>query len=735
MKIFKKFFVSLGVIFILFNMVFSGFLVSANTPTPVKPPKDCPPSYVGQTMCFYVPNPDERINNINNNNIEPKEKKVIVPKKNVPKQSSKPLPPQPHPLYLAFYVVSSVFMMSDQGEAIVNAGLQKVEDFDYWLYDKWIEFLPHLKEEAIIIKDGVIIVSREFVEFFNNTTDEFLINHEIDLVNYDIPYDINQYLKEELINIVLKTFARQGAVLTYENDVVDSNRLLVRGNRDRGFNFHIEFALKKDVYKQLILTHEPSVDYEYITVFVNFSSVKGDLLDINNFENRDIYRVDWPTVIYGWGMPVGDPLFFYGPSNDVNNAISDLMTLDYKNFVHDNLNYDDYLVASYDFDDFIGLNKITFSSYLPFNDMTTIPDVVPHLPDIDLNEVDVKIGIVEIDEKKYIEYDVPNPYFNPEKEENIVNNPSHFPNYIPMETNPNDDIEMIPEYIPNIDNPTINDIYPNPNEGIEEDDYPYEPIDNDPDFSPHPDEDEEEKGIGRKFWDWILFPLKFIIAIYNLLVGFFGWLTSSFVNLIRAISNNIIGIFDFLITAFTDFPTFMSNLMSFLGNFLSNMISNLWEVGNYLGDAIFSIRTTLWDLISQITQPLWDIFGLFAGFFNGRLLGELTTLFNNLFLPSSDILTNFATDVKTEFENKFPDVPILTGMFNQFGAGAGGGMCIPLENYTVDIMGVRALVLDWQYVNNFSDYFRPIMAGLIWLFFGAFTYRRIINIIDSGGDK
>lgn len=253
-----------------------------------------------------------------------------------------------------------------------------------------------------------------------------------------------------------------------------------------------------------------------------------------------------------------------------------------------------------------------------------------------------------------------------------IQNPYHNPN---RPTLPNINPEELPYYAP-IHTPDDNDpiwepeFVPTPNPNFDPTTHPNYDPDSNPDPEPDPDPDpeiDESLSIIEKIWEWL------------------------------------------------------KSFFSKLANLLAPIIALLQQILNFLNNLLQSLGNLLSDLLAPIINLLNMINNLFT-----NLINSLQDMLINLFVPAPNFMSNQIEPLKNTFQSKFSDMFLIPSIFDDM-----NDQCTALEDIEINIMGQNATIVKFDYLNNASNWFKPVMAAFIWLLVVIYAYRKIPAILQG----
>lgn len=304
-----------------------------------------------------------------------------------------------------------------------------------------------------------------------------------------------------------------------------------------------------------------------------------------------------------------------------------------------------------------------------------------------------------------------------------------------------DDFDVISDHLPYRDyishddfvyNPDLQhvpEIDPEQDFEFDLDDYPETSPIYAPDGEPFPDEVfdptapiDPGDNVLLSIWEWLLNLLPFIQQIIDILQNILNWLNNLF-PFIQQIIHFLEQIFNWLL-----------NLITELGVLLSSLLQPLIEILNNIFAFLEGLITNIGDLFNILLSPIISLLQNIIDFLNGLisdLIISLQSMLIHLFIPSQNFLNEPLENILTRFNTKFPDVDHIPAFF-----GALRGECRAVNNIEVTLYGQTMTIVDMSYLVSASDWFKPIMSSVIWLYLLAYIYRKIASIIsDRGGSS
>lgn len=336
---------------------------------------------------------------VENPELKGKQKKVKVPKR---------APKSPAPVDLGVAVITSILLNTESGSLIVEQGEQAINDLDMYLYEQ----LPKRDDVASFLHD----LGSGAYNNFNNITQDIadyisdVFGTKIEDILGTLP---NNYDQHPTLYNFLKDAAR------YE--IVSSNPIIF---------YESEIAVN-DIHYVALLT---GVQVEY------WSGVKRYRAFLSrtrtpNYNSIAVYPKSKQYVTSNIYDDLSDAIAQASAYYSVTNVVP-------ASVFYDNL-------RAQDRDAIVYLPSNSFSSKLQSTLQGVVAPPVPATPS--------KVGITTIDNTDYFDFDIPNPYFVPDKPESPTDNPKDIPFYIPM-SNPN-----APPIIGTIPNPnTVGNPSPDP---------------------------------------------------------------------------------------------------------------------------------------------------------------------------------------------------------------------------------------------------------------------------------
>ena len=198
-------------------------------------------------------------------------------------------------------------------------------------------------------------------------------------------------------------------------------------------------------------------------------------------------------------------------------------------------------------------------------------------------------------------------------------------------------------------------------------------------------------------------------------------------DIIDAITSGITNIYNFLVNIndnvgqwFLDLCSDIGNFFSELGSNLSNLFSNL--ISN-MGSNFSNLGTNLSNWLSYINPTSENFLGI-------KLIEMLSNLFNYLFVPTEDTVT----ELKTTIDSKFGFIDSIELAINDI-----KDMIENIENgtseFTVDIDSKyyvgEVVLFDLSWYKPFKAYGDLVFTGFAYVFFVWRLWKAIPGIING----
>lgn len=201
----------------------------------------------------------------------------------------------------------------------------------------------------------------------------------------------------------------------------------------------------------------------------------------------------------------------------------------------------------------------------------------------------------------------------------------------------------------------------------------------------------------------------------------FSWIAQGLKNIVDAITNGIKSIYNFLVNLNDNIANWILNAVNSIGEFFTNVGTWIGNLGTNIGNWFSELGTNLGNWLSYI-NPFSE------NFFGYKLIEMLKNLFTELFVPSTDVLTELQETVSSKFG--FVDsIKLAISDIQEMMENIENGSA----KLTVDIDSKyyqgEATMLDLGWYAKFKDYGDLVFTGFLYILFFWRLYKSIPNIL------